>query len=278
MTEPVVAPVVTTVVDPVTATVVAPPWHGITDPDAAAYVANKGWTNPAEVVKSYQGAEKLIGRDPNTLLVMPRADDPAGFRAVMAKLGLPETADKYEFDTPAGVTPDAGYVAFAKGAFHKIGLTAAQAKDLTREHNAYVGGVLAEQENTYNLAVDTDKKALLAEWKGGHERMMNAAQTAAKTLGFEQPTIDAMEKSIGYAKTMKFFAELGKKMGEDGFVTGGDKGRAFGVSLTPAEAKADWETLKSDPVVAKALFDTTHPGHANAVAKQKALFALMYPT
>src|SRR3990172_4178733 len=69
------------------------PWHGVADPAVAEYVKVKGWTAPADVIKSYQGAEKLIGRDPSTLLVMPRADDPVGQRAVFSRLGMPETAD-----------------------------------------------------------------------------------------------------------------------------------------------------------------------------------------
>lgn len=256
----------------------APPWHGMTDPEAAAFVQNKGWTSPADVIKSYQGAEKLIGRDPNTLLVVPRADDPEGFRAVMQKLGLPESPDKYEFAKPDGLPVDPGYEKWSRDTFHKLGLPAPVVKQLTAEHNAYVKSVVEAQEKEYAQKVAADKQALIAEWRDGHERMMNAAQSAAKNLGFTGEMIDAMEKSVGYAATMKFFANLGQKMGEDGFVTSGDgKPGKFGQGLTPAEAKSEWDAMKADPVMSKALFDPSHPAHAQAKEKQARLFKTMYP-
>lgn len=262
------------------ATTTAAPWHGIADPEAAAYVANKGWNSPADVVKSYQGAEKLIGRDPATLVTLPRADDPAGFRTLLGKLGLPETPDKYEFSPPPqGLTPDAGYEAWARGTFHKVGLLPDQVKALTAEHNNYVAGILQQQAKDYELAVTQDKAALLKEWGGGHERMMAAAKSAATALGFTAEMIEAIERTNGYAGTYKFFANLGQKMGEDGFVTGGDKngGGGFGKTMTPAEAKVEIDAMKLDPVAKIALTDSQHPGHKAAKEKWNKLHSVAYP-
>jgi hypothetical protein len=254
-----------------------PAWHGYTEPADVEYVKNKGWQGAPDAVKGYREVEKLIGRDPSTLLVMPRADDPAGLRSVFSKLGLPETADKYEFaKPPEGVTPDASYEKFARDTFHKIGLLPNQVKELTGAHNNYVKEVLTKQESDYNLSVETDKKALIAEWKGGHERMMNAAKTAANALGFDADMIDGIERAKGYAGTWKFFAELGKKMGEDGFVASGDT-TGFSGTLTPAEAKSQWEAMKLDATAIAALKDVSHPGHKAAKAKQDSLFKVMYP-
>jgi len=253
------------------------PWHGITDPAAATYVTNKGWQSPADVIKSYQGAEKLIGRDPSTLLVMPRADDPAGQRAVFAKLGMPETADKYEFHKTEGGTPNPAYEAWARSTFHELGLTAAQAKTLTQKNNEFVSAQQKEATAAYERTVQADKTALLGEWRGGYERMMNAAQSAVKALGFTGDMVDALEQSMGYAGTMKFFAALGQKMGEDSFVSGTDGKPGFGAGQTPAEAEAEWNKMKIDPIQVKALQDPMHPGHEAAKAKQKQLFGIMYP-
>ncbi len=268
----------TTAATTTAATTAAPAWHGLTDAEATAYVTNKGWSTPADVIKSYQGAEKLIGKNPDSLLVMPRADDPAGLRAVLGKLGLPETADKYEFaKPPEGLSADASYEAFARGTFHKIGLLPGQVKDLTAAHNEYVAGVVKQQAKDYEVKVTTEKASLLKEWGGGHERMMAAAKSAAGALGFTGEMIDAMESAVGYAGTYKFFAALGQKMGEDGFVIGGDKSSKFGTSLTPAEAKVEYDSMRADPIMAKALVDRSHPQHAQAKEKQTRLFGIMYP-
>ncbi len=258
-------------------TTAAPAWHGLTDPEGVAYIGAKGWQGPQDVVKSYQNAEKLIGKNPDSLLVMPRADDPAGLRAVLGKLGLPETADKYEFaKPPEGVSADASYEAFARGTFHKIGLLPGQVKELTAAHNEYVAGVLKQQASDYTLKVTTEKAELQQEWGGGYERMHAAAKTAAAALGFTGEMIDSMEQAVGYKGTYKFLANLGQKLGEDGFVTG-DKTQKFGATLTPAEAKVEWDNMRIDPVMSKALTDNQHPAHKQAKEKQAKLFAVMYP-
>lgn len=251
-------------------------WHGLTEADAVAYIGNKGWQSPADVIKSYQGAEKLIGRDPSTLLVVPRADDPAGMRAAFQKLGMPEDPKAYEFDTPKGAALDEAYLNWARGTFHELGLTKTQVKELSAKHNAYVAEFLTKQQADYEAQTALEKKELLGEWRGGHERMLTVAQAAAKALGFEQPVIDAIEKSIGYAKTMKLFAGIGQKMSESGFVSSGERPKLDGM-MTPDEAKQQWEVMKVDPVESKALFDATHPGHKTAKEKQSRLFKVMYP-
>lgn len=257
----------------------AAPWHGYTTPEDVAYVTNKAWQGPQDAIKSYREAEKLIGRDPNTLLVMPRADDPAGLRAVYGKLGLPEAPEKYEFAKPGdGLALDPGYEKFARATFHKIGMPASMAKELTAEHNAYVAELNKQAAKDYDLSVATDKAALLKEWGGGHDRMLNSAKTAAKALGFTPEVIDGIERTVGYAGTWKFMAALGQKLGEPGLVTGGDKNGDFNnATLTPAEAKTQWETLKNDPNWKAAAGDAQHPGHQEAKRKQTALFAVMYP-
>lgn len=255
-----------------------PAWHGLpeTDTDGLNYIKNKGWAGPQDVIKSYQGAEKLIGRDPSTLISMPRADDPAGLLGVMDKLGRPADATKYEFSKPAdGIGLDEGYQTWARGTFHEIGLTAAQVKTLTAKHNEYIKGVLDKQAQDYNLSVETDKRALLSEWKDGHERKMQAATSAAKSLGFTPEMMDAIEQVVGYAGAYKFFADLGQKMGEDSLGGGGNRG--FDTGLTPAEAKAQWETLRVDANWKAAAGDPMHPNHAKAKKQQTDLFAIMYP-
>ncbi len=257
-----------------------PAWHGLPETDAAglAYIANKGWKSSADVVKSYQSAEKLIGRDPSALIALPKADDAVGLRSVMSKLGLPETPEKYEFAAPpSGLTIDATYEKWARGTFHEIGIPAPMAKALTAKHNEFVAQAQAQVAKDYELSVAADKKALLSEWKGGHERMLNAAKTAAKTLGFTPEMLDGIERTVGYAGTWKFMAALGVKMGEDGFATSGDQQKQFGAQQTPDEARGEWEKMKIDPTTVAALRDKNHPGYKAAAAKKNALFQIMYP-
>jgi hypothetical protein len=276
---PAAAPVAPAAAAPAAAPAANAPWHGYTEQADVQYVTQKGWQGPQDLLKSYREAEKFIGRDPSTLLSLPRADDPAGFLGVMDKLGRPADAAKYEFAKPEGATLDEGYLKWARGTFHELGLTASQVKALSGKHNEYIKGVLTQREKDYNLTVESDKVALRNEWRDGHERKMQAAESAATALGFSKDMIDAIEQAVGYAGTWKFFADLGTKLGEDGFSSAGKGGNGPGFTsgLTPAEAKAEWEKLKLDPNWQAAARDSMHPGNAEAKRKQNDLFAIMYP-
>jgi len=252
-------------------------WHGLTEPDDLAYVANKGWQSAQDMYKSYRGVEKLIGRNPDTLIEMPRADDPEGFRSVMSKLGLPADAKDYKFDKPEDLPVDESYMDWARGEFHKIGLTGKQVEDLTKGHNEYLRNAMQMNKQDYENGVAADEQSLKREWGAGYDRMVNTSKNAASSLGFSEQMIDAIEMQIGYGATMKFFAGLGQKMAEDGFVSGDGGSRSFGGNSTPAEAKAQWDQLKLDESFVKALHDSSHPGHAAAKDKQTKLFNLMYP-
>lgn len=263
--------------DPAPAPAPTADWHGIKDEEAVTYIKNKGWEGPEDMLRSYRGAEKLIGRDPSTLIPLPRSDDPEAFRATMQKLGLPESPDKYQFDKPKDLPLGDDYWNWMSEAFHKAGIPASSAKTLVDAHNEKLRADAQAAADDYKLAVESDKKALLSEWRGGFDRMMNRAKTAAASLGFDEKTIDAIEKEVGYAATMKMFADIGAKLGEDNFVSGDDRGRQFSDTMTPDEAKQQWDTMKLDPNFTKALTDPSHPGHKAAKEKQSKLFGLMYP-
>ena len=250
----------------------------MTDAADVQYVANKGWQNVGDLYKSYRGAETLIGRDPNTLITVPRADDPAGLRSAYAKLGMPATPDKYTIHAEEGETPNEGYVNWARDTFHKLGLSVQQGQELTRSYSEFTKQFQAEQTAAYERTVAVDKSTLQREWGGGFERMMGAARTAKNALGMTDQMVDALEMEIGYAGVMKYLAGVGQKLSEDTFV-GSDGGRAprFGDTMTPEEAKNQWEQMKVDPAQVKALQDSSHPGHEAASRKQKQLFAIMFP-
>lgn len=228
-------------------------------------------------MRSYTNAEKLIGRDPNSVLVLPRADDTEGQRALYAKLGMPDSPDKYSFDTPDDLPLDEGYMNWAKGAFHKAGLSDAQVKALSAEHNSYIREALAQESKDYEANVSAEANALKREWGAGADRMFSRAQHAASKLGFTDAMIDGIEQSVGYAATIKLFAELGGKLSEDGFVSPEGKAAGFGAMLTPQEAKAQWDQFKMDPNNVAALTNKDHPGHKAAKQKQNDLFGVMYP-
>jgi hypothetical protein len=178
---------------------------------------------------------------------------------------------------PQGAKPDPNFSKTMQGILHKSNLTDTQAKTLVAEYNTLNTSLAEQAAKDYELNVQADKQALLDEWKGGHDRMMNRAKTAATTLGFTPELIDAIEKQVGYAGTYKLLAEIGSKLGEDTLITQ-SKNTDFGTQLTPDEAKSQLATARSDPNHRAALMDKNHPGHKMAQEKENKLFAIMFPS
>lgn len=252
-------------------------WFKGADSDTAAFITNKGWNDdPLRAVASYQHLEKLSGKDPSTIIELPRQDDPEAQKAFWQKLGAPEAADGYKFEAPEGQQLDPSYEAWARETFLELGIPADKGAELFARNNKYH---LDGQESTakdYEQRVVADKTSLKEEWRDGHDKMMNRASVAAKTLGFPADAVNAIEATIGYGATMKLFANLGGKMTEDGFVSG-DESNGFKGELTPAEAASELETLKLDKNFTSALTDRTHAGHQAAIAKRRALMQKAFP-
>src|SRR5262245_18394353 len=103
---------------------------------------------------------------------------------------MPEKAEAYEIDGSVKWQADQPFAAWARGKIHEVGLTAAQAKALSAAYNAYGTEQATAADSEYKLLLAADEKSLQSEWRGGHDRMMNLARTAAKELGFSKPVFD----------------------------------------------------------------------------------------
>lgn len=252
-------------------------WFKGADTETAAFITNKGWNDdPLRAVASYQHLEKLHGKPADSLIELPRQDDPEAQKAFWEKMGAPTAAEGYKFEAPEGQQLDPKYETWARDKFLELGIPADKAAALFHANNEYYNASQAEVEKEYEQTVAADKIALKEEWRDGHDKMMGRASTAAKTLGFPVEALNAVEAAIGYGATMKLFANLGGKMTEDTFVSG-DESNSFSGELTPAEAASELETLKLDKNFTSALTDGTHAGHKAAIAKRRGLMEKAFP-
>ena len=240
---------------------------------------NKGFADHSAQVASHRSLEKLVGGDAKTLIRIAKPGDVEGERAMRLSLGMPAEAAKYDFggaDKAPGASPE--YVSAAKEFFHKAGLSNDQAKSIVEANNAWVMAQTERQTADYNASVAAGEQQLQQEWRGGYDRMINQAGTTAKMLGISAEMIDGLESKIGYAETLKFLANVGTKLGEDSFASAEGNGtRRFAGSMTPEEAKVQWDELKMDKNYLAALMDNQNPGHKAAKEKQTMLFNLQFP-
>lgn len=217
-------------------------WVSSYDGDVKTWLEGMGVSKLAEkdalakIVPMYRNAEQRLGVPPDQLLRMPKDDNDAdGFRAVMAKLGLPETPDGYGLSVPEG-EPDA-FLKTATTWFHELGIPKRQAAGLAGKWNEYVVAQRAAAEQAYDTQFDTEMNAMKAELGDQYDASIELARRVRRASGLSDAEAMNIERAIGPKRAAMMFAELGKAMGEHRF-HGGDNGSAtFGMSVEGAKAR-----------------------------------------
>lgn len=248
------------------------PWLDGADETTLGYAANKGWSDPKQVLDSYRNLEKLLGADKaNNAVILPKEGaDPKEYLAIFDRLGRPTGPDGYKVEVPAGGDPNLQSQMLAKA--HELGLTKAQAEGLFSEFNAKTVSALqsAEAEKAANFA--REDAAIRQEWGQAYTQNLAAAQAAARGLGLDNDTIDKMSEALGHKGTMALLHKIGTRMEEPGFVAG-DNTERFGSAMTPGQAKAEIQTLMQD----KGFTAKLMAKDAEANAKWTRLHQFAYP-
>jgi len=238
-------------------------WNEGFDTDTSAYVTNKGWQTPSDVLSSYRNLEKFAGGSKN-LVEMPGVDaDSTAMDAFYGKLGRPATPDAYGITVPDG--GDAELAGWFKQSAHKMGLTDKQASGLFNEWNGMASqraeaGTAASQQQSEKAVGD-----LKREWGQGYDAQIDMGKRAVSALGYDEARLSALEDKMGTSEMLKLFATMGSKMGEPAFEGGDRSGSSFGV--TPAQANQQISDLKMD----KSFMDQYLKGNPDAVGKMTRL-------
>jgi len=232
MTDPVAAPVAA----PAAAPAPAPAWYA-SHPDEAVrgWAETKGLTDANAALSTAFHAEKLIGHEKagRTLVLPADENDAPGWQKVHERLGRPANAVDYKLPVPEGA--DAAFANEAAEVFHKHGVPLKTAQALTAWWNEKAGG-FAQAEQTRMANEAAEEAAILdKDWGAEKAGRMDLARRAALTLGLDAPSIDAMQRGGGYAKTMKALAKVGDMLREAKAEGMGDIG-AF--DMTPEGAKS----------------------------------------
>lgn len=234
------------------------------------YVQNKGWKAPSDVLTGYQNLEKLVGVSPDQIIKLPKTDDASEWDQVFNKLGRPSKAEDYKLKMPEK-GGNAEFVKWAQGAFHKAGLTAKQANAVIEQYNSTVTENFTKSAEAYENAVKAEESSLKKEWGMAYDQNLNQAKTAAKALELSDEHFEALEKTLGLAKTLKMFQMIGAKTGEAGFVSGNSKGS--GHMKSPAAALSELDQLSRDSEWVRKFSQ----GDSVAVAEKARLIKMAYP-
>lgn len=218
-------------------------WLSGANEDTIGYVTNKGWKAPTDIVEGYRNLEKYVGVPQDKLLRLPdwNKADKVELDQFYNKLGRPADPKGYELPLPEG---DSGEFAdWAKGIFHESGLTATQAKNIAAKWNEYQNSQAQKVNEIGQQKFQEQESTLKREWGQAFEQEVGFAKKAAKGLGLQEAQIDALQSVLGFDGLMKMMNSIGRKLGEDNFVSGGPSGDG---PMTPANAKAKIQALKGD--------------------------------
>ena len=245
-------------------------WFDAFPEDVRGLVQTKGWQSPVDAIQSYTNLEKFLGADKaGRGLVLPKDDaSPDEWGQVYDRLGRPKDPSEYKLPIPDGSDP-----AFAQDAaktFHELGLTAKQAQQLTEWFNGKSAEAMNGMQNEVAQSAEQQMQELQQEWGKEFDANIEAGRRAARQFGVGEEMLTKMENALGTKDMLKFFANVGKGMGEDAFVDGQSSGK-FG--LSPEAARVRINQLKSDPDwTAKYL-----GGNADAKSELERLMRAGYP-
>jgi len=223
-------------------------WTSGFNDEIKGYVSTKGFKDPSMVVESYRNLEKLMGVPPERLFKLPEKEDAPEWKDIWGRLGTPKEAKEYQFEIPKEIG-DEKFADWAKTTMHKLNIPRKQAETLVKEWNQYMTSKMTEDTTSRTAQLNQQAEALKTEWGAAYEQNVQLGKNAVTEFGFTSEVIDALEKSMGYAATIKLMHTLGSKVGEAQFVGGGGGGSTGGFSggkLSPAQAQHEISAKMQD--------------------------------
>lgn len=230
----------TQITDNATPASVPDTWYSkIEDPDLKGYVEKKGWKDPVETVKSYREIEKKQG----TSISLPKENaTPEEVNAFYSKLGRPETPEAYQLPVPEG--QDATLAQNMSKIMFDNGVPAKSAQALATAWNEYQAQQAQAYEAEQEKIAEQQAENLKKEWGAKYETNEVIAKNAVKAFGVTGDQIDQLQQAMGYDGVMKFFQNLGSKIGEDKFISGdASNGSKATMTMTREQAQIEYNNF-----------------------------------
>lgn len=222
------------------------PWYDGADTTTVGHIQNRGWdkvdakTAAMNAVKSHMEAEKHLGVPADQLLRMPKdAADAEGWTRVNERLGVPKEAKEYDFSTVKfadGSDLDAPFIEALAPALQAARVSKENAPAVVKAITAFLDKSDAGEAADKTAALNAERETLKINWGSNVEANMLIARQAAAALNVDEAAVKALENTIGYAKTMEMFRNIGTKIGEDAFVSNKAPGGSGVMSADQATA------------------------------------------
>lgn len=228
-----------------TATETTPDWRAGIPEDLRADPSLATFKDVGGLAKAYRDTKAMVGAGP---LKAPADDAPdEEWGAYYAKLGRPESPDKYGFEAPKlpegmGEIDPEGLSGFRKEA-HAAGLTDRQAGRLMNWYATYHMGTV--DKLTAQTGADKAKvmAELKSEWGPAYDRNVRLARQAVKDLFEDDAAMAAAVEDAGnHVPWLKGLHRIGERMLEHGEITAN---LPAGETLEDVQARMD--KMREDP-------------------------------
>lgn len=224
-----------------------------------------------DLAKSYVSAKKFLGADKIKIPNAGSSDEE--WVETFKKLGLPETADKYEFKLDEKGAIDKDFLANFSPIAHKAGLLPKQAQAVLDFYNGQINETFSTMEAEAKVNLEKNKALLQEEWGEAYNAKLDKARFALKEFGGEEMA-DHL-KSLGAAadsKVLSFLAKVGEAVSGDNMPGIKD---ATGGPMTPDAAAIRMDEIRAEMLM---LNDSTSPKYALLQKEQERMAKFAYPT
>ncbi len=226
-------------------------WSDAFEPEAKGFVQNRGWHTKtaeeaiAEAIKAYQNVAKLVGAPPDEMVRVPKDTGAPEWAALHARLGKPADASGYSF----GEGVEEKFAATMREAAFNANLPAEAAARMVKAVQDFRAAEAKAAASDAGFQAEEERRLLEANWGSRMETNKDLASRTAQALGVSPDAIAALEKTVGYAKTMETFLKLAVARGEARFITG-DSPAMDGV-MSAEQASLRKAELMNDPAWVK---------------------------
>lgn len=249
-------------------------WLPGIDPESANFVTGLGYKDLPSFVKGAIETKRAFsaGRP----FEVPKAEDAESWKKINAALGVPESADKYDFGDAAKTMKPEELKAWA-GELHKLGIPNKAAAGLIAV-TAQKAAAFKQAEDTKVATQITEAfEKLNAEWGDSAKANLDMANrgwvAAGKEVGWTKEMMEAVERVPGGTRALHMMGHLlGRHMVEAGFVVSDGQHRG----MTKEGAQKRLNEMGGDKTIGKALVDRAHPEHQRYLAEKRELEAIAF--
>ena len=224
------------------------------------------------LARSYVNAQRLIGSDKLPMPVNPTAED---LDNIYNRLGRPETAEGYSFETDGNIITEETAKGYADIA-HKLRLTPDQASGVLEYYKDIAQNSVAQTQQQETESRERVEQELKAEWGNNYESKLIAAKNVVDE--FASAEILDMQLADGtrignHPEFIKAFAKMAdfrhSVTSED---TISDAPRS--TVLTTQSAQAEIDAIMNDR--SHAYWDRKNPNRQRAVERVQELMSIVH--